>query len=443
MHEYKTEKFNMTEFVVTDLTYNARELRAAALFADGQLEELEVERRDEKSLVDSVFCGIVDSVNRNIGGAFVNIGKKEVVGAHSEGLVFLPYRFTGIHTLSPSQKICVQITKDAADGKQPVAADEIRLGGEYVMLFSRPGRLSFSKKLSEEQKEIIKKWIPVEEQAEFHIVARTRAGHADKQAVLAELRQLKERLRGILRSSEKAKRGDLLYHPEPFYVNMVKGLYEFPDRIYTDIPIAAEELKKVLIKPKSEDNFFPEMSTAKDHKFAEITWSEEDGAGSDSEEGKTERQAAGPGYFVRSLGGQSLAEHFNLVHELDKLAGSRIFMKSGAFLIIEQTAAFVVIDVNSGSCKKGRIPEETYRKVNLEAADEILRQLRLRNLSGEILIDFIKLRTEDHRTELLNVMKKKAGKEHVPTEVVDMTSLGIMEMVRTRRRHSLRECLTG
>lgn len=423
----------MTEFVVTDLPYNGRVIRAAALFDSGRLEELEVERRDESSLVDCIFCGVVDSVNRNIGGAFVNIGKKEADGAHSEGLVFLPYRFTGKHTISPSQKICVQITKDAAEGKQPVATDEIRLGGEYVMLFSKPGRLSFSKKLGEEQKKIISKWIPEEEQEEFHIVIRTRAGHADKQTVLAELFMLKKRLRGILTSFETAKRGDLLFQPEPFYVTMLKGLYESPDRICTDIPIAAEKLQNILtpVKPDGKASV-----TSTDTGKIEKDEGETNPPAFHTEEGVKETD-----FLVRMQGGQSLTEHFNLVHELDRLTGTRVFMKSGAFLIIEQTAAFVVIDVNSGSCKKGRIPEETYRKVNEEAADEILRQLRLRNLSGEILIDFIKLRTKDHRTELFNVMKKKAGKEHVPTEVIDLTGLGIMELVRTRRRKSLAEAL--
>lgn len=415
----------MTEFIVTDLPYNGRDIRAAALFADGRLEELEIERRDEKSLIGSVFCGVVDSVNRNIGGAFVNIGKKEAAEAHSEGLVFLPYHFTGGHTLSPSQKICVQITKNAAEGKQPVAADEIRLGGEYVMLFSRPGRLSFSRKLSDGQKEIIRKWIPEEEQEEFHVVVRTRAGHADKQAVSDELRQLKERLREILSSFKNAKRGDLLYTPEPFYITMLQGLCESPDKIYTDIPIAAEKMQQaqlLLNRDNAADNVLPEKNERR-------------------EDGNVFKMAAQEDFLVRTVDGQPLAEHFNLVRGLDKLTQSRVWLRSGAFLIIEQTAAFVVIDVNSGSCKKGRIPEETYRKVNLEAVDEILRQLRLRNLSGEILIDFIKLRTEDHRMELFNVMKKKAGKEHVPTEVVDMTGLGIMEMVRVRRRQNLREIL--
>jgi ribonuclease G len=109
--------------------------------------------------------------------------------------------------------------------------------------------------------------------------------------------------------------------------------------------------------------------------------------------------------------------------------------------VIEQTEAFVSIDVNTGRCTKGRIPEETYRKVNLEAAAEIARQLALRNLSGIILVDFIKLENEDHRDELIHVMQKLVKKDQVRTEAVDLTPLGIMEIVRHKVRKPLAEIL--
>jgi ribonuclease G len=139
----------------------------------------------------------------------------------------------------------------------------------------------------------------------------------------------------------------------------------------------------------------------------------------------------------------TLAQLFNLEHDLDRLSQKIVWLKSGAYLVIERTEAFVIIDINTGRCTRGKIPEETYRKINLEAGEEILRQLRLRELSGMILIDFINLESEDHREELVNVMKKRARKEHRKTEVIDLTKLGILEMVREKKGKPLDEILSG
>ena len=429
----------MREYVITDFVYNGTPVRAAALFENGRMEELRAERRDETSLVGRVYRGVVDSVNRNIGGAFVDIGTggrgAGENAQHRDGLVYMsvpraqktpaesrkeacdrPHDMASIRATLP---VLVQITKDAVGPKQPVATENITLAGRYLVLSRFGGRISFSQKLTDEQKAIIRTWIPKSERQGFHVLVRTNAGHADKAAVLGELSRLRERMRLILAGGEDARTGTCLYEPEPLYETMYKDFREAPDRILTDIPLAAETLARAQEGPK------------------------EPGEPAEKAPGlESEGRSLHPEIVeTRLVNGLPLAEVLHLQENFDKLLQRVVWLKSGAFLVIEQTEAFVVIDVNTGRSSKGRIPEETYRRVNIEAAPEICRQIRLRNLSGEILVDFIKMKSEDHREELFHVMRKAVRRDHVRTEVVDLTALGILEMTRQKTSRPLADIL--
>ena len=117
---------------------------------------------------------------------------------------------------------------------------------------------------------------------------------------------------------------------------------------------------------------------------------------------------------------------------LEEIQREKIWLDSGGFLVIQQTEAFVSIDVNSGKYTGKKKAEETFRKINLEAAREIVRQLRLRNLSGIILIDFINMENPDHQDELFHVLQKYLRKDPVKGKAVDITPLHILEMTRKR-----------
>ena len=388
----------MTDYIVTNITYRDREYTAAALIEDQKLSELVMEPRRETSLVGNVYCGVVSSVSANISGAFVETEKNM--------LCFLPLKR---HShIRPSQKVLVQVTKDAAGRKEPVLTEEIRISGKGAVLMMEPGAPLYSRKLSEVQKQIIGSWLGEEEHS-FRVLVRTNAAKLEKAAFLNELKELEQDMGSIAARFPGASKGEILWQQRPFYLSMLRDLYQLPDRCFSNIPSAAAELEADIKQCFIEEN---------------------DGTG----EG-TEIFRPDAGHAL------SLPELYNLPHELDRLIRKQVFLKSGAFLVIEQTEAFVSIDVNTGKCLKGRIPEETYRKVNLEAAAEIARQMRLRNLSGMILVDFITLTNEDHKEELLNVMRKLVKKDHVHTEAVDLTPLGIMEILRQKVRKPLAEIL--
>lgn len=381
----------MKDFIVTEMEFDGKNRRIAAFYEDGKLSELQIENAGSSSLVGRVYKGYVERVVRNIGGAFCECGLKEKV--------FLPLNAAERKKIHGSSPILLQITKDAAGQKVPVATENIHLSGRCAVVSSEGSGIAFSRKLSEENRELLKKWIPAEMGEKYHVLIRTNAIHEEKKDVLSELKELIRRMDEVLADGQKAGTGEMVDTPEPFYLSMVRDLYESPDRVFSDIPKIAEELR-----PFAAD------------------------------------QGERPALFEKST--LSLAEIYNVKRDLERLSSKTVYLKSGAYLVIEQTEAFVSVDVNTGKCEKGRKPEETYRRINIEAAEELARQIRLRNLSGMILVDFINMKSADHREELLNRMKKSVRRDHVHTEVLDLTRLGIMEMIRQKIRKPLAEVLS-
>lgn len=135
----------------------------------------------------------------------------------------------------------------------------------------------------------------------------------------------------------------------------------------------------------------------------------------------------------------SLTMLYSLRTKLETALEKRVWLKSGAYLIIEPTEALTVIDVNSGKCETGKPSEEYYYQINREAAEEIALQLRLRNLSGIILVDFISMKSGGHKNDLLNYMKELVKDSMIKTSAVDITPLGLMEIMRQKRNKPLRE----
>lgn len=381
----------MKDFIVTELEFDGKKRRVGAFYDEGKLSDIQVENTGSASLTGRVYKGYVERIAKNIGGAFCECGLKEKV--------FLPMNAADRSRLHASSPILLQITKDAAGKKVPVVTGNIHLTGKSCVLSSNGSGLSFSRKLSEDDRLLLKKWIPDEMAEKYHLLIRTNAVREEKKDVLEEIAELTGKMDRILTAGERAKTGELLYAPEPFYLTMVRDLYEVPDRVFSDIPKIADELQ-----PFASD------------------------------------QGDRPSRFEKTT--LSLAEIYNLRRDLERLSARTVYLKSGAYLVIEQTEAFVSVDVNTGKCERGRKPEETYRRINIEAAEELSRQIRLRNLSGMILVDFINMKSEDHREELLGKMRKLVRKDHVHTEAVDLTVLGIMEIIRQKIRKPLAEVLS-
>ena len=232
---------------------------------------------------------------------------------------------------------------------------------------------------------------------------RTNAADAEKEEILRELAYLKNQYRKVAVEGRKRTCFSLLYETEPFYISAVRDAYSRNlEEIVTDVPEVYERLSQYL-----------------------------------SENSADEKEK------LRFYGEKLLPLYklYRLENALETIQREKVWLDSGGFLVIQQTEAFVSIDVNSGKYTGKKKAEETYRKINLEAAREIARQLRLRNLSGIILIDFINMENPDHQDELFHVLQKLLRKDPVKCRSVDITPLNILEMTRKKVRRPIIEDL--
>lgn len=352
--------------------------------------EVRLHRLDNQSIVGNIYVAEIEKMVKNIGAAFVRIGKD------------LPSCYMELKQgLQQGKKLIVQVSKDAVKLKAPCVTTNLNFPGKYVVLTTENTILGISSKIDKETKEVLRKWIEPQMDGTFGVVVRTNAAHAEKAAVLEELSFLKSRLQRVLQIGEHRTSFTLLDEAMPFYIEAVRDVYSDDlVSIQTDIPKYYDKLKQHLNEYQQT-----ELDKLKFYKDNLV----------------------------------SLSSIYSLKALLEDALREKVWLKSGGFLIIQQTEAFVCIDVNSGKFVGKKKEQETYRKINLEAAEEIARQLRLRNLSGIILVDFINMVREEHRDELLHVMQKHLRKDPVKAKVIDMTPLHIVEMTRQRVRKPIHE----
>ena len=380
----------MKDYIVTEIEFDENKYLAAAFFEDMRLSMLKLAARDDESLIGRIYLGHIDSYADNIGGAFVAFGKdKCFLSKYKKG------------SCDPG-RIPVQIIRDASGKKAAAGTMKLKLSGRYAVLSEGDGSLSFSRKLSSEQKDLLRKWMRDVDRTGYSVLLRTNSAGTEKAEVLREIEELKARWQKLAHDIAHAKAGSLLYRPDPFYIEMLRDLTVKPDRLYSDIPRIAEELESCRPFLQDSDN------------SNEIY------------------------YGNRTL---PLRTVYNLTGEVRKLTAKNVWLRSGAYLVIEKTEAFTSVDVNTGKCERGRHASETYRRINHEAAEEVIRQIILRNLSGMILVDFINMENPDHKEELVNVARKLARRDPLRMEVVDLTPLGIMEIIRQKTERPLSEIL--
>ncbi|MDO4479087.1 MAG: ribonuclease E/G [Lachnospiraceae bacterium] len=381
----------MKEFVITDLTVNNRPLRVAAIFKDGSLSDIRLENRDKTSRVGEIVNGLVEKVDKGISGAFVRLGPTT--------RAFMPLRPDT--KLRGSEKVPVVITKDAHANKQITCDERLSVTDALCVISEGKGRITYSKKLTGEEKMAIRAGLDplaatftISENGERHydILVRTNAREVPEEALLEAVSRGRGVIEEVRRASKEKHVGTVLYQPETFYEVMLSEMSEMPDRTVTDIPLVHNTLAVC--------EFYEER-------------------------------------------GLTLAEKYDLPHEVDKLTRKAVWLKSGAYLVIEQTEAFVSIDINSGHCKKGKDAQAVYEAINCEAAEEIARQLRLRNLSGMILVDFIKMTSREAEERVLQTLKAALKADRVHAEAVDITRLGLGEVIREKRRSSVAEIIFG
>lgn len=378
----------------------------AALSEEERIVEIRLESDQEKSILGNIYTGQVENIASNIQAAFVQIepGKRCYYSlAEAQRAVFSAER-KGNGPLRPGDELLVQVSRDAMKGKLPALTSNLNFTGRYLVLTTGDKKFGLSSKLALEDRHRLSGWLKEEAERpdkEFGIIVRTNAADASKEEILKELEWLKGRYHKAVVQGRNRTCFSLVLETEPFYVAAVRDAYGRDlDEIITDVP----EIREMIL------GYLEEISPELKEKLR---------------------------FYQDKL--LPLYKLYRMETALDAIQKEKVWLNSGGFLVIQQTEAFVSIDVNSGKYTGKKKMEETFRKINLEAVAEIGRQLRLRNLSGIILIDFINMENPDHRDELFHVLQKLLRKDPIKSRAIDITPLHILEMTRKKVRRPVIE----
>lgn len=369
-------------------------------------EVLELHLEDDSSILGNIYVGKVKNIVKNLNSAFVDFGPDKT------GYYSLTDNSSILYTSPKEGKLCVgdeilvQIFKDAVKTKDPVLTSNLSFTGRYAVLTAANTAIGFSSKISDKEwKDALRPELEKVMQGEAGIIVRTNAYQEDEQ-VLREAAYLMEQYRHVRDIAPYRTCYSCLYESEPEYIRSLKSSPAGSiAEILTDDSEVYETVSGYL------KVYEPELLTT------------------------------GLRFYEDKL--LPLSALYSLETELKHALQKRAWLKSGGYLIIEQTEAMVVIDVNTGKYSGKKNLQDTIRMTNLEAAHEIAHQIRLRNLSGIIMVDFIDMKSEEDQKQLLNTLRKEVSSDPVRTMVIDMTPLGLVEMTRQKSRRPLHEqCLS-
>lgn len=342
---------------------------------------------ENASLVGNIYVGKVKNILRSINAAFVEIAEGQICYYEPKNKKVLYTSQSRPGKLTVGDELTLQIGKDATKTKAPLAKADFNLSGRYLVLIYGEDGIMFSKKITDGKWK--KKWEQTFQPLcpeDCGMIVRTNAYGAEDSVLLEECGRLKAHMGRIVEQAVYKKCHTRLYQAPSALTALIRDFHTV-DEIVTDCADLAEMLRETF-----------------------------------------------PGYQIRLYEDENLPLY--KLYSMEKLArdclSPKVWLKSGGYLVIEPTEALTVIDVNSGKFTKSSDPEGTHRKTNMEAAAEIARQIRLRNLSGMILVDFIDLKKKKDQEELLSYMDRLLRQDPVGAEALDLTRLNLMEITRRR-----------
>jgi ribonuclease G len=393
----------MSEEVLINVT--PRETRVAVVAA-GQVQELLVERTSSRGLVGNICMGRVARVLPGMQSAFIDIGLERAAFLHVADIH--EHREAGVpieRILAEGQPVLVQVVKDPIGTKGARLSTQISIAGRMLVYLPHDPHIGISQRIEDEAgraqlRERLQSLLPTEEKGGF--ILRTLAGGAADAELKADIDYLRHLWADIRERSLGAKPPQLLYQ---------------------DLSLAQRVLRDMVSETTSAVHVDSRENHQKLTEFAQ--------AYTPNVAGKLEHYT----------GERPLFDLYNVEPEIEKALSRRVDLKSGGTLVIDQTEAMTTIDVNTGGFVGTRTFDDTVFKTNLEAAQAIARQLRLRNLGGIIIIDFIDMDTQEHRDAVLQEFRRALARDRTRMTLNGFTQLGLVEMTRKRTRESLSHVL--
>jgi ribonuclease G len=404
-----------------------RETRIA-LLEDKHLVEVMVERPEAVRRVGDIYKGRVNAVLPGMQAAFVDLGLEKSAFLHASDLA--PDEESDLddlfeeeengderkggggrggrreepaprieEALKKGQEILVQITKEPIGTKGPRVTTQVSLPGRYLVYMPGHENIGVSRKIEDRgERARLKALIREIRPKDAGIIVRTVGAEQGKQEFQSDIKHLEQLWSKIEKQAQRAKAPIVLHQEMEFTTGLIRDIFtEDVDQLVID---SAEEHKNIL---KYMATYAPNLrSRVKLYK-----------------------------------GDAPIFDHFEIEPEIEKAMDRKVWLKKGGYITIDQTEALVAIDVNTGRFTGKKNQEETIHKTNMEAAVEIARQLRLRDLGGIIVLDFIDMEDENNRKQVVDTLRQHLKRDRSRTKAFAVSELGLVEMTRQRQRPSL------
>ena len=363
---------------------------------NGKLIEMYEEEKNNKHERNegNIYVGIVQDIIPGMQAAFINIGTQKNSFIHVKDII--PQVDEKIekteepkikNVIKPKQKVLVQVQKDSNDKKGARTTTHIKLTGKYIILLPQTTIVTISQKIQDETEknrliDIVKKNIP----ENMGAIIRTDATKKSENVIINDLQNLQKQWEKIYKNYEKAECKPQLLYKSPSIV----------EKIILDLPL--EKIESIVVNDKEDYNEINQVINSQiDLKIEENV---------------------------------DLINKYELENQIEKSKQRKVWLNCGGFITIDSTEALVAIDVNSGKYTGKSTLEETVYKVNYEATLEIAKQLRLRDIGGIIIIDYIDMKDQEHKEKIKQLLKETLNQYRSKTQVEGFTKLNLMELTR-------------
>ena len=382
-----------------------------AVVENGVLQEVFIERARRRGLVGNIYKGIVSRVLPGMQAAFVDIGFERAAFLHASDIATEDDDKSEqngedniTRLLHEGQEVLVQVIKDPLGTKGARLTTHITIPSRYLVFMPDADNVGVSQRIEDEEERQRLRDTVLEARGEQGggFILRTAAEDASSEAIASDLEFLQRLWASIRAGISEVKPGDVVHEDLPLALRVLRD-------------ISDAEVEKLRIDSRETfqrvGNFVEQFTPLLKDKLE---------------------------YYP---GERPIFDLYGVDDEIQKALERKVQLKSGGHLVIDQTEAMTTIDVNTGAYVGHRNLEETIFKTNLEAAQAIVRQLRLRNLGGIIIVDFIDMQNEDHKRQVIRALEKHIERDHSNCHISEISSLGLVQMTRKRTRESLEHIL--
>ena len=396
----------MSKEILVNIT--PQETRVAIL-ENGMVHEIYIERRSSKGLVGNVYKGRVARVLPGMEAAFVEVGLERAAFLHVSDVAQARQHGNGgvaphiNQVLREGQDLLVQVIKDPLGTKGARLTTNITIPSRYLVFMPNSDNVGVSSRIdSEEERERLRNMLLSQDERaeEAGYIIRTAAEVATTESIKSDVIYLNRVWETVNRNAANIAAGSVVHKDLPLYLRVLRDMVD-------------EDLEKIRVDSRETNSIMKEFAQTYVPEVADV--------------------------IEHYPGERPIFDLHGVEDEIQKGLERKVHLKSGGHLILDQTEAMTTIDVNTGAFVGNRNLEETIFKTNLEAAQAIARQLRLRNLGGIVILDFIDMAEEEHKRQVMRALEKALEKDHARTQVCEVSTLGLVEMTRKRTRDKILE----